>query len=94
MKKYQFIAISTIVLLAACNNNDETLISSNNVQPQLSNEFAISNDEAKGLLNYFINDGATTRSDGKTITVKDYKVRNIEVTTDDNTELYRFSDVI
>lgn len=87
MKKYQFIAVSTIVLLAACNNNDETLISSNNVQPQLSNEFAITNDEAIGLLNYFINDGATTRSDGKTITVKDYKVRNVEVQTDDNTEI-------
>ncbi len=96
MKKNLFIAVSAIVLLAACNNNDETFTSSNNDQPQLSNEFAISNDEAKGLLNYFINDGATTRSDGKTITVKDYKVRNIEVTTDDNTEivpLYEYTTV-
>lgn len=91
-----------IGLMAACcmtacsNNNDETFTSSNNDQPQLSNEFAISNDEAKGLLNFFVNDGATTRSDGKTITVKDYKVRNIEVTTDDNTEivpLYEYTTV-
>ena len=87
MKKNLFFAASTILLLAACSNNDEALTSLNNDNPQVPNEFAISNDEAIGLLNYFINDGATTRSDGKTINVKDYKVRNIEVTKDDNTEI-------
>lgn len=79
-------AASVLVLLAAC-NNDEVLTSLNDEDPQISNEFAISNDEAKDILNFFVNDGASTRSDGKTITIKDYKVRNVEVQTDDNTEI-------
>lgn len=87
MKKNLFFVASAILLLAACSNNDEALTSPNDFNPQISNEFAISNDEAKDLLSFFVNDGATTRSDGKTISVKDYKVRNIEVTTDDNTEI-------
>ena len=73
-------------MLAAC-NNDEVLSPLNDDNPQISNEFAISNDEAKDVLNFFVNDGASTRSDGKTITIKDYKVRNVEVQTDDNTEI-------
>lgn len=79
-------AASVLVLLAAC-NNDEVLTSLNDEDPQISNEFAISNDEAKDILNFFVNDGASTRSDGKTITIKDYKVRNVEIQTDDNTEI-------
>lgn len=87
MRKNIFFIASAIVFLAACNNNDEALTSQNDINPQIPNEFAISNDEAKDVLNFFVNDGATTRSDGKTITIKDYKVRNVEVQTDDNTEI-------
>ena len=87
MKKELFMAASAIVLLAACNNNDEALTSKNGYKPQISNEFAMSNDEAKSVLSFFVNDGATTRSDGKILTVKDYKVRNIEVMAGDNTEI-------
>ena len=87
MRKNIFFIASAILLLAACNNNDEALTSQNDINPQIPNEFAISNDEAKDVLNFFVNDGATTRSDGKTITIKDYMVRNVEVQTDDNTEI-------
>lgn len=87
MRKNIFFIASAIVFLAACNNNDEALTSQNDITPQIPNEFAISNDEAKEVLNFFVNDGATTRNDGKTITIKDYKVRNVEVKTDDNTEI-------
>lgn len=87
MKKNLFFAASTILLLAACNNNDEALTAFNDDNPHVSNEFAISNDEAKEVLTLFVNNGAETRSDGKSVTVKDYKVRNIEVTTGDDTEI-------
>ena len=87
MKKNLFFAASTILLLAACNNNDEALTAFNDDNPHVSNEFAISNDEAKEVLTLFVNNGAETRSDGKSVTVKDYKVRNIEVTTDDNIQV-------
>ena len=85
MRKNIFFIASATVFLAACNNNDEALTSQNDINPQIPNESAISNDEAKDVLNFFVNDGATTRSDGKTITIKDYKVRNVEVTTEDDT---------
>ncbi|MBP3833648.1 MAG: C10 family peptidase [Bacteroidaceae bacterium] len=87
MRKNIFFIASAILLLAACNNNDEALTSFNDDNPKVSNEFALSNDEAKDLLSFFVNDGASTRSDGKSVTVKDYKVRNIEVTTEDDTEI-------
>lgn len=83
MRKNIFFIASAIVFLAACSNNDEALTSQNEINPQIPNEFTITNDEAKEILSFFVNDGATTRSDGKTINVKDYKVRNIEVTKDD-----------
>ena len=87
MKKILFFVASAIFLLAACNNNDEVLTSLNHDNPQTPNEFAISNDEAREVLTLFVNNGATTRSDGKAITVKDYKVRNVEVMTDNDKEI-------
>ena len=87
MRKNTFFIASAIVLLTACSNNDEALTAFNDDNPRVSNEFAISNDEAKEVLTLFVNNGAETRSDGKSVTVKDYKVRNIEVTTDDNIQV-------
>ena len=87
MKKNLIFAASTILLLVACNNNDETLTYFNDDNPQVPNEFAISNDEAKEVLNLFLNDGPTTRGDGKATTVKDYRVRNVEITAGNDTEI-------
>ncbi|MBO5628578.1 MAG: C10 family peptidase [Aeriscardovia sp.] len=87
MKKILFFVASAIFLLAACNNNDEVLTSLNHDNPQVPNEFAISNDEAKEVLNLFLSDGPTTRGDGKATTVKDYRVRNVEITAGNDTEI-------
>ena len=87
MKKILYSIVSLTFLLAACNSKDEVVSSLNEDNPQVSNEFAMSYDEAKGVLDFFVNDGADTRSDNKSFTVKDYKVKNIEVKIEDNTEI-------
>lgn len=96
MKKILLSAASAIILLAACNSNDEVAMSIDEDIPQVSNEFAMSNEEVTNLLNFFVNDGATTRSDAKNLTIKDYTVKNVEVNTEEKTEyipIYEYTTV-
>ena len=96
MKKILYSIVSLTFLLAACNSKDEVISSLNEDNPQVFDEFAMSYDEAKGVLDFFVNDGADTRSDNKTFTVKDYMVKNIEVENDNITEivpLYEYTTI-
>ncbi len=65
MKTKFFFVVSATMLLTACNSNDEVVTSFDDDTPQVSNEFAMSNEEAKDVLNIFVNGGATTRYKGK-----------------------------
>ena len=56
MRKNIFFIASAILLLTAYSNNDEALTSFNDDNPQVTNEFALSNDETKNLLSFFVND--------------------------------------
>ena len=96
MKKFVLFAASAIVLLAACNSSDDVVTSIDEGNPQVSNEYAMSNEEAKEVLDFFVNDGATTRSDAKAVNYKDYAVKNVEVMANGRTEnipVYEYTTV-
>lgn len=96
MKSKFFFVVSATMLLAACNGNDEVVTSFDDDTPQVSNKFVMSDEEVTDVLNFFVNDGATTRNEGKKLNVKSYKVRNVEVKTEDKTEyipVYEYTTV-
>lgn len=96
MKKFVLFVASAIVLLAACNSSDDVVTSIDEGNPQVSNEYAMSNVEAKEVLDFFVNDGAMTRTDARSVNVKDCVVKNVSVKVSEETEtipLYEYTTV-